>query len=124
MKIISVAAKRNDPTYQQLSGHIPVELARTFKAACTLRGIDHSSGLEQALHLWLKTTPTAEIASSSKSSTEFDAATLLKLFTSGKRPTDGELVIVANESDIELEQLWQLRDRLFPQKKKMNNGAT
>ncbi len=57
-------------------------------------------------------------------SDDLDAATLLKLFASEKRPSDGELLVVANESGIELEQLWRMRDRLFPQRKKMNNGAT
>lgn len=55
---------------------------------------------------------------------EIDAAALLQLLASGKRPTDGEVLVVANESGIDEEELKKLRDRLFPQRKKTGNGAT
>ncbi len=55
---------------------------------------------------------------------DINAATLLKLFASGKRPSDAKLLAVANEAGIEVQQLWRLRDRLFPQPKKTSNKTT
>lgn len=57
-------------------------------------------------------------------SDDLDAAALLQLLASGKRPTDGEVLVVANESGIDEEELLKLRERLFPQRKKTGNGAT
>jgi hypothetical protein len=48
-----VVSKRDDPNYSQISGHIPSEMAKDFKIACTRRGVSHSDGLEQAIALWL-----------------------------------------------------------------------
>ncbi|AFZ22327.1 hypothetical protein [Allocoleopsis franciscana] len=52
-ELLEVASKRDDPNYQQVSGHIPKEMATEFKVACTRKGVSHSSGLEQAVALWL-----------------------------------------------------------------------
>lgn len=51
--LLEVASKRDDPDYQQISGHIPKELATEFKIACTRNGVSHSDGLEQAITIWL-----------------------------------------------------------------------
>ncbi len=52
-ELIEVPSKRDDPNYQQLSGHVLKEMATEFKVACTRRGVSHSDGLEQAIALWL-----------------------------------------------------------------------
>jgi hypothetical protein len=52
-KLLEVASKRDDPNFQQLSGHVPKEMATEFKVACTRKGVSHSDGLEQAIALWL-----------------------------------------------------------------------
>ncbi len=52
-ELLEVASKRDDPNYQQVSGHIPKEMATEFKVACTRREVSHSDGLEQAIALWL-----------------------------------------------------------------------
>lgn len=52
-ELLEVASKRDDPNYQQISGHIPKEMATEFKVACTRKGVSHSDGLEQAIALWL-----------------------------------------------------------------------
>jgi hypothetical protein len=52
-ELLEVASKRDDPNYQQISGHIPKEMATEFKVACTRKGVSHSDGLEQAIDLWL-----------------------------------------------------------------------
>ena len=52
-ELLEVASKRDDPNYQQVSGHLPKEMATEFKVACTRRGVSHSDGLEQAIALWL-----------------------------------------------------------------------
>jgi hypothetical protein len=55
-ELLEVASKRDDPNYQQVSGHIPKEMATEFKVACTRREVSHSDGLEQAIALWLHRT--------------------------------------------------------------------
>lgn len=62
-----------------------------------------------------KSTKTMEVTKQIED--ELDTSTLLQLFASGKRPTDGELLVVSNEAGIDIKQLWEMRDRLFPQKK-------
>jgi hypothetical protein len=52
-ELLEVASKRDDPNYQQISGHIPREMATDFKIACTKKGVSHSDGLSQAIALWL-----------------------------------------------------------------------
>jgi len=52
-----MVSKREDPNYQQVSGHVPADVAMDFKAACIRRGVSQSTGLEQSLNLWLATTP-------------------------------------------------------------------
>lgn len=52
-ELLEVASKRDDPNYQQISGHIPKEMATEFKIACTRKGVSHSDGLRQAIALWL-----------------------------------------------------------------------
>jgi hypothetical protein len=51
--LITVVSKREDPNYAQISGHIPTDMTKEFKIACTRRGVSHSDGLEQAIALWL-----------------------------------------------------------------------
>jgi len=43
-----------------------------------------------------------------------DATAILKLLAGGNRPSDGELLEVAQKTGIREEELIQLRDRLFP----------
>lgn len=50
---LTVVSKRDDPNYSQVSGHIPTEMTKKFKIACTMRGVSHSDGLEQAIAIWL-----------------------------------------------------------------------
>ncbi|NQZ65209.1 hypothetical protein [Crocosphaera sp.] len=48
-------AKKNDPNYKQLCGHIPKELFLEFKKICLDRGVDQSQALEIAIKQWIST---------------------------------------------------------------------
>lgn len=50
-------AKRFDPTYSQICGYIPKELARKFKVTCATREINQSEALEQMITTWLEVSP-------------------------------------------------------------------
>lgn len=50
----SVATKRSDPNYSQVSGYVPKELALRFRVACTAKEKSQSEVLEKALILWLE----------------------------------------------------------------------
>jgi hypothetical protein len=41
--------KKDDPTYEQIRGHVPKILARQFKQYCLDQEIDYSKGLEKIL---------------------------------------------------------------------------
>jgi hypothetical protein len=50
----TLATKRDDPNYSQVSGYIPKEIALRFKVACTEQEITQSEALEEAVLLWLE----------------------------------------------------------------------
>ena len=50
----TLATKRHDPDYLQLSGYIPKGLGLRFKSVCTLKEISISEALEDAVTRWLK----------------------------------------------------------------------
>lgn len=50
----TVATKRKDPNYSQVSGYVPKELALKFRVACTAKEISQSDALAKALILWLE----------------------------------------------------------------------
>lgn len=45
--------KRRSADYKQVSGYVPVELAREFKSICAREGVSQSDALEQMLCEWL-----------------------------------------------------------------------
>jgi hypothetical protein len=47
--LATVSAKKDDPDYVALRGHIPKELFRRFKMFCLEREVDNSQGLEELL---------------------------------------------------------------------------
>ncbi len=45
--------KRRSSDYVQVTGYIPKDLAIRFKLACTAKDVDRTTGIEEALNLWL-----------------------------------------------------------------------
>ncbi|BAY42293.1 hypothetical protein NIES2111_66890 (plasmid) [Nostoc sp. NIES-2111] len=52
--IDDVVARRNDPSYAQLSGYISKEVVKEFKMACTDLEISQVDAMEEAVKLWLE----------------------------------------------------------------------
>lgn len=50
----SMAAKRTDPGYLQVSGYIPKNLALTFKSICIVKEISISEAMEQMIQDWIE----------------------------------------------------------------------
>lgn len=48
-----MAGRRDDPSFAQVSGYIPKDVALRFKAICTLKEVSQTDALEQALQLWI-----------------------------------------------------------------------
>lgn len=46
---MTLVAKKDDPNYEQIRGHVPKHLARQFKQYCLDEEIDFSEGLERIL---------------------------------------------------------------------------
>jgi len=47
--LATVPAKKEDPGYAALRGHIPKNLLKRFKLFCVERGVDNSQGLEDLI---------------------------------------------------------------------------
>ncbi|MGM3305122.1 hypothetical protein ACSQ6I_03905 [Anabaena sp. WFMT] len=47
-------ARRDDPSYAQLSGYIKKEVVKEFKMACTDLEVSQVDAIEEAINLWLK----------------------------------------------------------------------
>ena len=47
------ASRRADPSYVQISGHVPKALALDFKVAMTRAEVNQSEAMEQALSMWV-----------------------------------------------------------------------
>lgn len=54
MKICNIVARRDDPSYAQLSGYIKKEVVKEFKMACTDLEVSQVDAIEEAINLWLK----------------------------------------------------------------------
>jgi len=50
----TLTTKRDDPNYAQVSGHVPVEVAREFGVLCAIKQITKSEALEEAMKLLLE----------------------------------------------------------------------
>lgn len=110
--------KRGDPNYKHVSGQIKRELANRFKAICAETERDMSDVLEELIGDWINVQerPT-------KFEGDIDAVDFLKSLASGKRPTDAEIVEMAQSCDIQEELLFSLCDRLIPEAKGEHNEA-
>jgi hypothetical protein len=141
--------KRSDPNYKQLSGLVPVELFRKFKAKCAEWGTDLSTAIEEAVNLWLQSKESNTIATVPHD--PLTIASLIKNFGSvaelSKRSGLDKTVIqnykdgayVENRDLVQLcelfehpddghlitsEELIDIRDRTFGKKKRgAKNGA-
>lgn len=52
--LATMAAKKDDPNYVAIRGHIPKTLYKKFKVFCLEREIDNSQGLEELLNEYFK----------------------------------------------------------------------
>jgi hypothetical protein len=50
----TLATKRDDPNYSQVSGYILKEIALRFKVTCTEQEITQSEALQEAVLLWME----------------------------------------------------------------------
>ncbi|MBW4631587.1 MAG: ribbon-helix-helix domain-containing protein [Iphinoe sp. HA4291-MV1] len=118
--------KRRSVDYKQISGYVPVELAREFKSICAREGMSQSDALEEMLLEWLakrtachssqpeQLSPPATIA-------ELVQANMTKLKHSGVKnlpalakgevlPTPGDFAIITSTLGIpeeEQKKIWQ-----------------
>lgn len=140
-----VVAKKTDPEYSQIAGHIPKGLALEFRVALTQREMKISEGLEAAIRLWLTTEASdnsgfAEpikkaiaIMSIRSLISERDLEVLsaetklpqqrLAQLIDGDYPTDIELTLLEKGLGVPLEQLVELRRQAFSSKRKEANGV-
>ncbi|WP_026732156.1 ribbon-helix-helix domain-containing protein [Fischerella sp. PCC 9605] len=117
--------RRRSEDYKQVSGYVPVELAREFKSFCAREGLSQSDALEEMLREWL-----AQKASNSSKSEQANRpiaiadvvrANMTKLKRCGLKnlqvlakgevlPTPGDFAIIASTLGIpeeEQKMIWQ-----------------
>ena len=116
-----MVAKKTDPGYAQIAGHVPKDLALQFRVALTQRELKLSDGLEAAIRLWLKIETSKE--RNSADPTEM-AIAFFRACVAGQRPKNSDVLELARELDLREEDLIAIRDRLFPrtEKEKTNGG--
>jgi hypothetical protein len=106
-------ARRKNPSYQQVSFYWPVELARTFKSYCTLKGVDMSEESEGMVQMWLdQTSPLMSVVSM------FDRLSRKEFVP------DHELIQIAHDTGVDIEVLKQARDCLCKNGGKQNARIT
>lgn len=126
---LTLVTKRKDPNYAQVTGHIPVDLARRFGIYCASKQISKSDGLENAVEALLAQEPELSIHEPSKapsSFTELVRDNYFALMNAGKinhsrlkelafnqKPSTTELTIIAKVVDLPEEVVTDLRDRTF-----------
>lgn len=142
--------KKNDPNYGVVRGLVPQDLVRRFKIYCLDNSVDNSEGLENILtsyftqlesqnvtltssslkqdkHLVNAGETIAEIVQQNYYGLLSDGKITpdnLQKIAQGEEPSKADIYRIASFLHVEALELLALRDRLFPQKKKMNNGAT
>jgi hypothetical protein len=118
--------KRRSADYKQVSGYVPVELAREFKSICAREGVSQSDALEEMLREWLAKTTACnsskpEQASPPTTIADLVQANMTKLKHSGVKnlqalareevlPTPGDFAIITSTLGIpeeEQKMIWQ-----------------
>jgi len=65
--LVTMPAKKDDPDYVAIRGHVPKELYRKFKVFCLEREVDNSQGLENLLSEYFEMRDNAESSLPKKS---------------------------------------------------------
>ncbi|MEC4896334.1 MAG: hypothetical protein SAL07_25490 [Oscillatoria sp. PMC 1051.18] len=92
MVIDDVAAKKDDPNFSQVAGHIPKELATKFRVKNAAQGLKVSDGLEKAIAVWVE----EDIQPNQDGEL---ALSCLKKVITGKMPSHPELIRLAAAID-------------------------
>ncbi len=117
--------RRRSDDYKQVSGYIPIELAREFKSICAREGVSQSDALEEMTREWIakrtgSNSSTAEQASL-RTIADLVRANMTKLKRSGVKnlpalatgevlPTPGDFAIITSTLAIpeeERKMIWQ-----------------
>ncbi len=125
-------AKRLDPTYAQICGYVPKELARKFKVACATREINQSEALEQMIATWLEQTQLSTTYTSLAElvNAYWDEINTTRIFSdrleairNGEKPTPVEHVYIGSVCG-EIELVVELSEKISSKKtRKTTNGV-
>ncbi|MGH8002721.1 MAG: ribbon-helix-helix domain-containing protein [Brasilonema sp.] len=118
--------KRRSADYKQVSGYVPVELAREFKSICAREGVSQSDALQEMLLEWLAKRAACNSSQPEQPSPPISIAELVqvnmtKLRHSGVKnlhalakgevlPTPGDFAIITSTLGIpeeEQKKIWQ-----------------
>ncbi len=117
--------RRRCDDYKQVSGYVPVDLAREFKSICAREGLSQSDALEEMLQEWIAkrkiSNPSLNEADRPKTIASLVRANMTKLKTSGVKnltvlakgevlPTPGDFAIITSTLGIpeeERKMIWQ-----------------
>ena len=117
--------RRRSDDYKQVSGYIPIELAREFKSICAREGVSQSDALEEMTREWIAKRTGANSSTAEQTSPRTIAdlvrANMTKLKRSGVKnlpalatgevlPTPGDFAIITSTLAIpeeERKMIWQ-----------------
>ncbi len=117
--------RRRSDDYKQVSGYVPIELARELKSVCAREGLSQSDALEEMIRAWLaKTTGSSSLnpePDPPRTIADLVRANMTKLQRSGVKnlqalargevlPTVGDFAIITSTLGIpeeERKMIWQ-----------------
>jgi hypothetical protein len=118
--------RRRSDNYKQVSGYVPVELAREFKSICAREELSQSDALEEMIREWLSKRTVSNSSQPEQASPQTTIADLIRShMTKLKRfgvknlqalareevlPTPGDFAIITSILDIpeeERKMIWQ-----------------
>lgn len=113
--------RARSPEYLPIQGHVHKDIATQFRVWCKANRVTISEVMETALEHYLNHQQSTTNSASKEESNQL-ALLILSQLAKGERPSNPDLVIVAEAAGVHTAELIALCDRLFG-KGKNSNGV-
>jgi hypothetical protein len=130
-----LVTKRKDPSFTQVTSHVPKDLARRLKRYCADNDTTITDTVTLAIEEFLEKHEERFVENKPETIAQLVQQNFYQLLTdskikpeslkaiaAGEKPSNAALSRLANILDIREEELVSLRDREFPSKRRQPNG--
>lgn len=115
--------RKRSEEYKQICAHLPISLIRKFKGVAVSRDLKQAEAVEQAIELWVKLDGDIEkLSVDHAEDSREELASFLRSLSRGEKPGDVKCCLVAHEAGLSVEEVKELRDRLFKGAKNGNGN--